>query len=165
MERSETDPMKQIAKACARAIRHDNIALLAKLGVNANAQLPLTDDSHVVRTPKDVFLRATALCLCVARAHDVAFDFLQWADERGVTKHLEARELAFLAHSPSADEIAFYRGSEEALWLLCWALKFHSKLRLDKVCDRSLAGMSPGPFMSTPWQIPIALSLRSDEWK
>ena len=163
MVRSGSDTVKQIATCDMQAMREDSIALLAKLGVNANVQLPLSDDSRVVRSPEDVFLRATALCLCVARAHEVAFDFVQWADERGVTRNIETRELAFLKGTAHADEIAFYRGAEEALWLLCWALKFHNRLRLDKVCDQSLASMSPGPFMATPWQIPDTLSLRSDE--
>jgi hypothetical protein len=143
--------MNDRSTADMETLRQTSIAKLKSLGFSPNEHLPLSDWPSTSRTKTEIVRRCELLCLCIAKAHQVPMDHIDWAREHGLVDELHERELSFLTQANAIyEETVFFRAQEEALWVLCWAIGLVKEIHLNKPCDQSLARTSPGPFRAHP---------------
>lgn len=151
MARVARNKVNNSATTDMKTVRRNSVTKLAALGLSANEQLPLSDWPAGTRTVDEIVRRCESLCLCVAKANQVSMDYVGWAREKGMLEKLHERELLFLTQANSMhEETTFFRAQEEALWTLCWSVGLVNEIQVNKPCDQTLAGVSPGPFRASP---------------
>jgi len=120
-------------------IRTQSLAILERLGIPSNPNLPILD-SLQLRAKEEIGERIVIQYALAALADDVSSEFLKdWLSENGLFTVLSDDDRHFLeAEILSSEEINELSWKQESLWALCWAGTLVDKLGLPtQECDLS----------------------------